>query len=128
MRSQLIMMQLTCLARGLLCWLMSTNKLQIKYSMQTKQGYTSAVSPLVPWLAVISGSDFKMNRECLTVMLCANASGKYLYELLVIGKSKKKNRAFKNLRAKQPVIYDGEGNTWTLVPAIKHYQLSPTYG
>ena len=53
---------------------------------------------------------FKMNKELLTVLCCANAAGTHRVKLLVIGKSRQP-RAFKNVRH-LPVEYSAQSNAW----------------
>ena len=53
---------------------------------------------------------FKRNKERLTVLVCANASGTHKVKLLVIGKFKNP-RALKNVQH-LPVWYDAQGNAW----------------
>lgn len=57
-----------------------------------------------------SAKGFKRNKERLTVLTCANASGTHKLKLLVIGKYKNP-RALKNVRH-LPVWYDSQGNAW----------------
>ncbi|XP_053556272.1 jerky protein homolog [Bombina bombina] len=53
---------------------------------------------------------FKMNKERLTVLTCANASGQHKIKLLVIGKYKRP-RAFKGI-LHLPVTYKAQKNAW----------------
>lgn len=55
---------------------------------------------------------FKMQKDRITVMVCANASGEHRLPLLVIGKSKKP-RAFKNINLNAlPVNYYAQKSAW----------------
>lgn len=55
---------------------------------------------------------FKMQKDRITVMVCANATGSHRLPLLVIGKSKKP-RAFKNIHLNAlPVNYYAQKNAW----------------
>lgn len=53
---------------------------------------------------------FKQNKERITILLCANASGTHKMDLLVIGKSARHN-AFKGLEH-LPVEYESQKNAW----------------
>lgn len=57
-----------------------------------------------------SAPGFKIAKERVTAMVCANASGSHALDLLVIGKSKKP-RCFKNIKT-LPVIYRSQKNQW----------------
>lgn len=57
-------------------------------------------------------SGFKMQKQRLTLLVCANASGKHRLPLAVIGKSKKP-RCFKQLNVNAlPVNYYAQKNAW----------------
>lgn len=59
-----------------------------------------------------SAAGFKVQKDRITVMVCANASGNHRLPLLVIGKSKKP-RAFKNLNmAAFPANYCNQKSAW----------------
>ncbi len=59
-----------------------------------------------------SASGFKVQKDRITVMVCANASGNHKLSLLVIGKSKKP-RAFKNLNLNAlPANYYNQKSAW----------------
>lgn len=59
-----------------------------------------------------SASGFKVQKDRITAMVCANASGNHKLSLLVIGKSKKP-RAFKNLNMNAlPAIYRNQKSAW----------------
>uniref|UniRef100_K7GDC9 HTH CENPB-type domain-containing protein n=1 Tax=Pelodiscus sinensis TaxID=13735 RepID=K7GDC9_PELSI len=62
---------------------------------------------------------FKMNKDRITVLVCANASGTHKLKLLVIGKYKKP-RAFKTLTS-LPVIYEAQGNAWMMSEIFKDF-------
>lgn len=57
-----------------------------------------------------SAPGFKVSKERLTAMVCANASGKHKIKLLVIGKSKNP-RCFKNVHT-LPVSYTSQKSAW----------------
>lgn len=57
-----------------------------------------------------SATGFKLNKERLTVLTCANASGRHKIKLLVIGKSKCP-RALKGMQH-LPVSYRAQKNAW----------------
>ena len=65
----------------------------------------------------------KMNKERVTLLLCANAAGTYRCQLLLIGKYKKP-RAFKNLKTKLPVIYEAQANAWMSAELFKKWFFS----
>lgn len=59
-----------------------------------------------------SAPGFKIQKDRITVMVCANASGAYRLPLVVIGKSKKP-RSFKNLNLNVlPVRYYAQKSAW----------------
>uniref|UniRef100_K7F9V3 DDE-1 domain-containing protein n=1 Tax=Pelodiscus sinensis TaxID=13735 RepID=K7F9V3_PELSI len=62
---------------------------------------------------------FKMNKDRITVLVCANASGTHKLKLLVIGKYKKP-RAFKTLMS-LPVIYEAQWNAWMTSEIFKDW-------
>lgn len=66
-----------------------------------------------------SAKGFKKNKDRLTVLLCANASGNHRVTPFVIGKSKKP-RAFKNV-AHLPVQYDAQSNAWMTAILFKNW-------
>lgn len=81
---------------------------------------------------------FKMQKDCITVMVCANASGSHRLLLLVIGKSQKP-RSFKNIACNLnalPIKYYSQKNAWMshnifqnwfhkiFVPSVKSHMLS----
>jgi hypothetical protein len=53
---------------------------------------------------------FKVSKERVTIMTCANAAGTHKLPLLLIGKSKKP-RCFKNIKS-LPVTYTAQKNAW----------------
>lgn len=57
-----------------------------------------------------SAPGFKVSKERITAMVCANASGEHKVKLLVIGKSKKP-RCFKNVHT-LPVSYTSQKSAW----------------
>uniref|UniRef100_K7F827 HTH CENPB-type domain-containing protein n=1 Tax=Pelodiscus sinensis TaxID=13735 RepID=K7F827_PELSI len=61
---------------------------------------------------------FKMNKDRITILVCANASGTHKLKL-VIGKYKKP-RAFKTLTS-LPVIYEAQGNAWMTSEIFKDW-------
>lgn len=64
---------------------------------------------------------FKKNKDRLTVLLCANASGNHRVTPFVIGKSKNP-RAFKNV-THLPVQYDAQSNAWMTAALFKDWFL-----
>lgn len=58
-----------------------------------------------------SASGFKANKERITIMNCANASGSHKIPLLMIGKSAKP-RCFRNANVGLPVEYTSQSNSW----------------
>ncbi|KAJ8866499.1 hypothetical protein PR048_032342 [Dryococelus australis] len=54
---------------------------------------------------------FKVSKERITAIVCANASGEHKVKLLVIGQSKKP-RCFKNVQT-LPVSYTSQTSAWT---------------
>lgn len=64
---------------------------------------------------------FKKNKDRLTVLLCANASGSHRLTPFVIGKSKTP-RAFKNV-ANLPVHYAAQQNAWITAALFKDWFL-----
>ncbi|XP_035217924.1 jerky protein homolog [Stegodyphus dumicola] len=62
---------------------------------------------------------FKKNKDRLTVLLCANASGNHRVTPFVIGKSAKP-RAFKNV-THLPVQYDAQSNAWITAALCKDW-------
>ncbi|KFM65526.1 Jerky protein, partial [Stegodyphus mimosarum] len=62
---------------------------------------------------------FKKNKDRLTVLLCANASGNHRVTPFVIGKSAKP-RAFKNV-THLPVQYDAQSNAWITAALFKDW-------
>lgn len=62
---------------------------------------------------------FKKNKDRLTVLLCANASGNHRMTPFVIGKSAKP-RAFKNA-PHLPVQYDAQSNAWMTAALFKDW-------
>jgi len=59
-----------------------------------------------------NSSRFKFQKDRITAMVCANASGNHRLPLLVIGKSKKPH-AFKNLNMNVlPVNYYAQKSVW----------------
>lgn len=57
-----------------------------------------------------SAPGFKVSKERITAMVCANASGEHKIKLLVIGKSKNP-RSFKNVHT-LPVSYTSQNSAW----------------
>lgn len=74
---------------------------------------------------------YKMSKDRVTVMVCANASGTHRVPLLMIGKSRNP-RCFKNVKI--PLIYTSQKNAWmdsdlfikwyenTFIPEVKNFQ------
>ena len=74
---------------------------------------------------------YKMSKDRVTVMVCANATGTHRIPLLMIGKSKNP-RCFKNV--KLPLIYTSQKNAWmnsdlfikwfenNFIPEVKKFQ------
>uniref|UniRef100_K7F7H6 HTH CENPB-type domain-containing protein n=1 Tax=Pelodiscus sinensis TaxID=13735 RepID=K7F7H6_PELSI len=62
---------------------------------------------------------FKINKDCITVLVCANASSTHKLQLFVVGKYKKP-RAFKTLTS-LPVIYQAQGNAWMTAETFKDW-------
>ncbi|KAK3880372.1 hypothetical protein Pcinc_015138 [Petrolisthes cinctipes] len=60
-----------------------------------------------------------MNKERLTLLLCANASGRHRIKLFVIGKSKNP-RALNGITS-LPVIYDAQNNAWMSAALFKEW-------
>lgn len=59
-----------------------------------------------------SAPGFKVNKERITVLACANASGSHKLPLFVIGKSRKP-RAFKHINVSElPVKYGSQNSAW----------------
>ncbi|XP_023228602.1 jerky protein homolog-like [Centruroides sculpturatus] len=81
-----------------------------------------------------TASGYKTSKERVTIMVCANATGRHRLPLLVIGKSKNP-RCFKNIRS-LPVEYDHQKKAWIngeifkrwyekqFIPEVKKYQNS----
>jgi len=77
---------------------------------------------------------YKTSKERVTIMVCANATGRHRLPLFVIGKSKTP-RCFKNIRS-LPVEYDHQKKAWMngeifkrwyekqFIPEVKKYQNS----
>ncbi|GBM28161.1 Jerky [Araneus ventricosus] len=65
----------------------------------------------------------KKNKDRLTVLLCANASGNHRVTPFVIGKSAKP-RAFKNV-THLPVQYKAQSNAWMTAALFKDWFFSP---
>lgn len=55
-------------------------------------------------------SGFKMNKQRITLLLCANASGRHRLKMFVVGKYKKP-RSMKGVTS-LPVIYDAQKSAW----------------
>jgi hypothetical protein len=80
----------------------------------------------------MSAPGFKVSKERVTALVCANASGSHALKLLVIGKSKSP-RCFKNVKT-LPVIYNSQKNSWMtayifenwykneFIPSVKKYR------
>ncbi|GBN66229.1 Jerky [Araneus ventricosus] len=66
-----------------------------------------------------SSKGFKKNKDRLTVLLCANASGNHRVTPFVIGKSAKP-RAFKNV-THLPVQYKAQSNAWMTAALFKDW-------
>ena len=69
-----------------------------------------------------TATGFKKNKERVTVLTCANASGKHKLKLLVIGKSKNP-RALKGTR-NLPVTYRSQPNAWMNKNIFKEWFLN----
>uniref|UniRef100_K7G1N7 HTH CENPB-type domain-containing protein n=1 Tax=Pelodiscus sinensis TaxID=13735 RepID=K7G1N7_PELSI len=62
---------------------------------------------------------FKMNKDHIIVLVCANASSMHKLKLFVVGKYKKP-RAFKTLTS-LPVIYESQGKAWMMAEIFKDW-------
>ena len=66
-----------------------------------------------------SVTSFKVNKDRLTVLTCANAMGQHKTNLLVIGKSRRP-RALKHVRV-LPATYKGQRNAWMTRDLFKEW-------
>lgn len=62
---------------------------------------------------------FKMNKQRVTLLLCANASGRHRMKMFVVGKYKKP-RALKGVTS-LPVIYDAQKSAWMNAALFKDW-------
>lgn len=80
--------------------------------MQTRQVYKALPSRTLASCTEKFAPGFKMQKQRLTLLVCANASGNHRLPLVVIGKSKKP-RCFKQLNMNSlPVNYYVQKNAW----------------
>lgn len=78
----------------------------------------------------VAAPGYKLSKDRVTVMVCANATGTHKIPLLLIGKSKNP-RCFKNVKI--PLTYKSQKNAWmnadlfvewfqhTFVPEVKQF-------
>lgn len=66
-----------------------------------------------------SAAGYKMNKERLTLLMCANTSGRHCIKLFVIKKSKNPS-ALKGITSLS-VIYDAQNNAWMSAALFKEW-------
>lgn len=79
--------------------------------MLTKRAFTGGAYPLEPWLAVMRNiPGYKMEKNRMTVLVCANAAGTHRLTPLVIGKAQRP-LALRGVKM-IPVHYRVNKTTW----------------